>query len=127
MEGLLEAFYASRDTYVSVYLGLLRYVVPVLAVFLLVQLTKLLSPILCFTSQEIWNHLPKTAAMQKYVAFEEIDKAGHYAQSAEFAAKWEQIMAVRDDVKKALEQALTLGKGLHDTIDKFVTGFHLGL
>ena len=39
------------------------------------------------------------------MAFEEIDKAGHYAQSAEFAAKWEQIMAVRDDVKKALEQA----------------------
>ena len=72
---------------------------------ILVQLTKLLSPILCFTSQEIWSHLPKTAAMQKYVAFEEIDKAGHYAQSAEFAAKWEQIMAVRDDVKKALEQA----------------------
>ena len=55
MEGLLEAFYASRDTYVSVYLGLLRYVVPVLAVFLLVRCAK---PLLTFRREpEIWAWL----------------------------------------------------------------------
>ena len=55
MEGLLEAFYASRDTYVSVYLGLLRYVVPVLAVFLLARCAK---PLLTFRREpEIWAWL----------------------------------------------------------------------
>ena len=55
MEGLLEAFYASRDTYVSVYLGLLRYAVPLLAVFLLVRCAK---PLLTFRREpEIWAWL----------------------------------------------------------------------
>ena len=105
MEGLLEAFYASRDTYVSVYLGLLRYVVPVLAVFLLVQLTKLLSPILCFTSQEIWSYVPKLPGMKDYVVFEQMPEVKPSVDEA-FTAKWDKIMAVRDDAKKVLEQAL---------------------
>ena len=55
MEGLLEAFYASRDTYVSVYLGLLRYAMPLLAVFLLVRCAK---PLLTFRREpEIWAWL----------------------------------------------------------------------
>lgn len=89
---------------------------------ILVQLTKLLSPILCFTSQEIWSHLPKTADMQQYVAFEEMDKAGKYTQSAEFAAKWANLMAVRDDVKKVLEQARadkTIGASLEAKVTLF--------
>ncbi len=72
---------------------------------ILVTLDKLIAPILCFTSQEIWDFLPKTPDMNKYVALESRPVAGAYAASAEFKAKWEQIIAVRDDAKKVLEQA----------------------
>ena len=72
---------------------------------ILVALDKIIAPILCFTSQEIWDFLPKTEDMNKYVVFEDMPKAGQYAADDAFKAKWAQLIAVRDEVKKVLEQA----------------------
>ena len=72
---------------------------------ILVALDKIIAPILCFTSQEIWDFLPKTEGMNKYVVFEDMPKAGQYAADDAFKAKWAQLIAVRDEVKKVLEQA----------------------
>ena len=72
---------------------------------ILVALDKIIAPILCFTSQEIWDFMPKTEGMNKYVVFEEMPKAGQYAADEAFKAKWAQLIAVRDEVKKVLEQA----------------------
>ena len=72
---------------------------------ILVALDKIIAPILCFTSQEIWDFMPKTEGMNKYVVFEQMPKAGQYAADDAFKAKWAQLIAVRDEVKKVLEQA----------------------
>ena len=37
--------------------------------------------------------------------FEDMPKAGQYAADDAFKAKWAQLIAVRDEVKKVLEQA----------------------
>ncbi len=71
---------------------------------ILADFTKLLAPILCFTSQEIWSYVPKMPGMKDYVVFEQMPEAKP-AAGAEFTAKWDRIMAIRDDVKKVLEQA----------------------
>lgn len=71
----------------------------------LTALDKVIAPILCFTSQEIWQHLPKTEGMNRYVVFEDMPQAGAYAADAAFEEKWSRIMAVRDEIKKVLEQA----------------------
>ena len=71
---------------------------------ILVDFTKLLTPILCFTSQEIWSYIPKLPGMKDYVVFEQMPEAKAAADEA-FEAKWDRIMAIRDDVKKVLEQA----------------------
>ena len=71
---------------------------------ILVDFTKLLAPILCFTSQEIWSYIPKLDGMKDYVVFEQMPEAKAAADEA-FEAKWDRIMAIRDDVKKVLEQA----------------------
>ena len=71
---------------------------------ILVDFTKLLAPILCFTSQEIWSYIPKLDGMKDYVVFEQMPEAKAAADEA-FEAKWSRIMAIRDDVKKVLEQA----------------------
>ena len=71
---------------------------------ILVDFTKLLAPILCFTSQEIWSYVPKMPGMKDYVVFEQMPEAKAAADEA-FTAKWDRIMAIRDDVKKVLEQA----------------------
>ena len=92
---------------------------------ILVALDKVIAPILCFTSQEIWDYLPKTPDMNKYVVFEDMPKAGQYAADAAFAEKWDRIMAVRDEVKKVLEQARadkTIGASLEAGIRLYCTG-----
>ena len=71
---------------------------------ILVDFTKLMAPILCFTSQEIWSYIPKVEGMKAYVVWEQMPEA-RAAADATFTAKWDKIMAVRDDAKKVLEQA----------------------
>ena len=86
---------------------------------ILVALDKIIAPILCFTSQEIWDFLPKTEGMNKYVVFEAMPKAGQYAADDAFKAKWTQLIAVRDEVKKVLEQARaekTIGASLEASV-----------
>ena len=72
---------------------------------ILVALDKIIAPILCFTSQEIWDFIPKTEGMNRYVVFEDMPHAGQYAAGEDFKAKWAGLIAVRDEVKKALETA----------------------
>ena len=71
---------------------------------ILVDFTKLMAPILCFTSQEIWSYIPKVEGMKAYVVWERMPEARAAADET-FTAKWDKIMAVRDDAKKVLEQA----------------------
>ena len=58
---------------------------------ILADFTKLLAPILCFTSQEIWSYVPKMPGMKDYVVFEQMPEAKP-AAGAEFTAKWDRIM-----------------------------------
>ena len=85
---------------------------------ILIDFTKLLAPILCFTSQEIWSYIPKLDGMKDYVVFEQMPEAKAAADEA-FEAKWDRIMAIRDDVKKVLEQARaekTIGASLEASV-----------
>ena len=85
---------------------------------ILVDFTKLLAPILCFTSQEIWSYIAKLDGMKDYVVFEQMPEAKAAADEA-FEAKWNRIMAIRDDVKKVLEQARadkTIGSALEASL-----------
>lgn len=104
---------------------------------ILVDLTKILAPILTFTSQEIWSFVPAFEGKNKYVAFEEMGKAGVWAKDEAFNSKWNEIIAIRDDVKKVLEQARTdkvIGSSLEarvtlycsSEVAAFVRGIPLG-
>lgn len=48
--------------------------------------------------------MPKTEGMNKYVVFEEMPKLASMPPM-NLQAKWAQLIAVRDEVKKVLEQA----------------------
>ena len=85
---------------------------------ILVDFTKLVAPILCFTAQEIWSYIPKLEGMQEYVCWERMPEAKN-DEDAAFDAKWAKIIAVRDDVKKVLEQARadkTIGSSLEAAV-----------
>ena len=85
---------------------------------ILVDFTKLVAPILCFTAQEIWSYIPKLEGMQEYVCWARMPEAKS-DEDAAFDAKWAKIIAVRDDVKKVLEQARadkTIGSSLEAAV-----------
>ena len=54
---------------------------------ILVDFTKLVAPILCFTAQEIWSYIPKLEGMQEYVCWERMPEAKS-DEDAAFDALW---------------------------------------
>lgn len=82
----------------------------------------LIAPILCFTAEEIWSYLPADKAYNgESVMLNEIPPAQN-GEDEVFLAKWDRIIAVRDDVNKALElarTAKTIGKSLEAKVELF--------
>ncbi len=78
------------------------------ALFLILDgMTRLIAPILAFTSQEIWTAMPHTDLDDaECVLFNCIPEyQSELALSEKEADKWSRIMDLRDDVNKALELA----------------------
>ena len=74
---------------------------------ILSALVRMLSPILCFTADEIWQAMPheKTDDVRN-VAYNDIPSADNtLAFSEADVEKWNKLTAFRDDVNKALEGA----------------------
>lgn len=89
-------------------------------------MTRLLSPILAFTSDEIWHSLPHSNADDAgCVLFNEMPKPTGVDADDAFIAKWDRIHLIRDGVKKALELARTnkiIGASLDSKVQLFCTG-----
>lgn len=65
-------------------------------------LSRLLAPLLAFTSDEAWENLPgRTAASVHMAEFPKASDADH----SELLTRWERLFAIRDEVLKALEEA----------------------
>ena len=80
------------------------------ALFMILDgMTRMLAPILAFTSQEIWTAMPHAASDDaECVLFNDIPAwSAELALSEEQADKWNRVIALRDDVNKALELART--------------------
>ncbi|MCP9311793.1 isoleucine--tRNA ligase [Liquorilactobacillus satsumensis] len=67
-----------------------------------VRLTKLLTPILPHTTEEIWNYLKEP---EDYVQLAEMPQVQHFNAEEKITARWEEFLKVRTDVLKALEEA----------------------
>ncbi|MBE6548206.1 MAG: isoleucine--tRNA ligase [Ruminococcaceae bacterium] len=82
------------------------------------SLVRLLAPLTSFTAEEIWKHMPHTSSDKKVSVFLNDMPAYNEAMAqdtAELRARWEQMLAYRDDVMKALEIARAnkmIGKAL---------------
>ena len=82
------------------------------ALFIILDgMTRMLAPILAFTSQEIWTAMPHRAADDgECVLFNDIpDYDPALALDEQEAARWEKLLEVRDVVLKALEEARDQG------------------
>ncbi|MDN4494172.1 isoleucine--tRNA ligase [Ureibacillus aquaedulcis] len=82
-------------------------------------LLKVLTPILPHTTDELWSYLNEEAESVQLTDFPEVDEHSNFP---ELRAKWEKVIAVRDEVLKALEEARnakTIGKSLEAKLTIF--------
>lgn len=88
-------------------------------------LTRLIAPILSFTSDEIWKFMPHKAGDDvRNVVLNDFPTVSGEVDNA-LIERWEKIHAIRDDVKKALELARTekiIGASLEGAVEVFAEG-----
>ena len=89
-------------------------------------LTLLVAPILAFTSEEIWGYMPHSASQDaRHALYNEFPKTFDVNVDDEFIARWDRIHSIRDDVKKALENARNekvIGSSLDAKVTLFADG-----
>ncbi len=89
-------------------------------------MTRLISPVLAYTSDEIWHAMPHDAsADRECVVFNEMPAQTGVDADEAFTARWDRIHAVRDVVKKALELARkekVIGASLDARVELFAEG-----
>lgn len=69
-------------------------------------LTRLVSPILAYTSEEIWKYMPhKDTDNTESIALNDMPKHVDIDVNEDFTNMWDRIQELREDVKKALELA----------------------
>ncbi len=89
-------------------------------------LTLMLTPILAFTADEIWQSMPHDKGRNgESPLFNEIPQPDFIEADADFIAKWDRIHSVRYDVQKALELARNekiIGKPLEAKVELFADG-----
>ena len=71
------------------------------------SMTRMISPVLAYTSDEIWRYMPHGSDCDKdCVLFNEMPKKVEVDTDAEFMARWDRIHELRDLVKKSIEVAV---------------------
>ncbi|MBQ3553766.1 MAG: isoleucine--tRNA ligase [Clostridia bacterium] len=71
-------------------------------------LCRMIAPILCYTAEEIWQFMPHTSDCDaKSVIFNEMPRVDAAYLDEALEAKWEDVIAIKADVSKALEIART--------------------
>lgn len=89
---------------------------------ILVKITKLLTPILPHTAEEIWSYLEHEP--EEFVQLAEMPEVETFANDAQLLADWEKVMVFRTQAQKALEEARNakvIGKSLEAHLTAYVS------
>jgi isoleucyl-tRNA synthetase len=73
-------------------------------------LVRIMAPILSFTAEEVWRYVPAVAGKGESVFLADFPSAGPEASDGPLLATWERLLAVREAVTKALEEARQAGR-----------------
>lgn len=89
-------------------------------------IVKLLAPVLAFTAEEIWRFMPHRDGENKdSIMFSEMPSVCPEYENAALEEKWDKLIAVRNDVNKALELARNeklIGKSLDAEVTVYAKG-----
>jgi isoleucyl-tRNA synthetase len=68
-------------------------------------LARLMAPIMVFTAEEIWHHLPPASDREASIHLAQLPQVDETLRDASLARQWQAIKMVRAEVTKALEAA----------------------
>ncbi len=88
---------------------------------ILISLTKMIAPILSFTAEEIWRHIP--GEKEESVFLSDFPEINHTFIDNELEQKWDVLWKIRDEVNKALEikrQEKFIGNALEAKVTLYV-------
>jgi isoleucyl-tRNA synthetase len=92
---------------------------------ILLALTRLMAPILSYTADELWRHLPHPGGTVPGIPFTEFPAIEERYRDEALAARWERLILVREETAKALEAARNR-KMIGASLDARVTVFAEG-
>lgn len=92
---------------------------------ILKTLVVMLSPILTFSTEEVWKHMPKTADMPESVQLADWPTLSEEYKNEALNDKWTQILDLRSEITKALEIARR-DKVIGHSLDADVTIYAAG-
>ncbi|MGZ7142579.1 class I tRNA ligase family protein, partial [Streptococcus pyogenes] len=95
--------FAKDVVYIEAEDGLARRQMQTVFYDILVKITKLLTPILPHTAEEIWSYLEFEA--EEFVQLAELPEAEIFADQEVILQEWEAFMTLRTQAQKALEEA----------------------
>jgi len=87
---------------------------------LLDSLARLMAPLLPFTAEEVWAHMPNGSGRAPSVHLTSLPEANSKWENEDLARCWEKILDVRAEVTKALEEARAV-KQIGHPLDAAVT------
>jgi isoleucyl-tRNA synthetase len=97
-------------------------------------IVKIMAPIMSFTSEEIWNFMPKRSGKEQSVHLTSMPEIDENWQDHALADRWELILKIRGEVTKAIEEArnekrvghsldasvtLSVGRTLYDALQPY--------
>ncbi|MBT3185572.1 MAG: isoleucine--tRNA ligase [Nitrospina sp.] len=86
---------------------------------LLMGMVRLIAPILSFTAEEVWNHLPKASTDEESVHMSQFPDVENVKFDEELVKKWEFLVELKGEVSKALEisrRDKVIGHSLDSTV-----------
>lgn len=92
---------------------------------IMMDLLTMLTPVLSFTCEEIWRYVPKMVGMSTSVQLSKWPEEHREYLDSKLEEKWTQILALRGEITKALEEARrskTIGHSLDADVTIYAAG-----
>ena len=87
---------------------------------ILTTLVKMVSPVLSFTAEEVWQYMPKEDGMEESVMLADWPQGHADHVDGELSARWATMLALRSEMTKALEGARR-DKAIGHSLDASIT------
>ncbi|MGA1794236.1 MAG: isoleucine--tRNA ligase [bacterium] len=69
------------------------------------EMDRLMAPILVFTADEVWKHLPEVTETAESVHMTQFPEVHHSCQDIELSRRWDRLIEIRGEVSKRIERA----------------------